>query len=147
MKLYIAHPISGLSGEEILEYYSTQKAALSQHFNVLYPMLGKEYLRNDPKLKAHGFEHPLSKNHAIVERDCWMVSNADIVLVDLLGAKNISIGCMMELAWAHMLRKHTVVVMEKDNVHAHAFVFECADVVFFTWVEAYNYLVEISKLF
>jgi hypothetical protein len=46
----------------------------------------------------------------------------------------------MELAVASYLRKHTVVAMEKDNPHAHCFVYEAADTCFKSSLEARDYL-------
>jgi hypothetical protein len=69
-----------------------------------------------------------------------MVKKVDIVLVDLSNIKNVSIGCCMELAWAQDNDKHTIVVMEKSNIHMHAFVLEAADIVFEQLEEALEYL-------
>lgn len=144
MNIYLAHPISGLSGAEILDYYSKMKEELCPlGFTVLSPMTGKEYLRNTPKYKAHGYDEPLITNHAIFERDLWMVSQADIVLVDLRETSQVSIGCVMELAIASYQRKHTIVVVPKDNIHQHAFVLEAADIVFDTMEEALKYLADL----
>jgi hypothetical protein len=46
----------------------------------------------------------------------------------------------MELAWASILGKHTVVSMQKENVHRHAFILEAADVIFETHEESMEYL-------
>jgi hypothetical protein len=109
-------------------------------FNVLHPMVGKAYMRNEIKFKAEGYGNPLSTNHVIKERDKWMVTMADIVYINLLGTKMASIGCIAELAWGDVLGKQTIVVMEKDNVHRHAFMLEMADIVFETEEEAMEYL-------
>lgn len=104
-------------------------------------MTGKSYLRNEIEFKAHGYaDNPPSTNHAIFERDKWMVSTCDIVFVDLIGTKSISIGCIMELAMGALLGKHTVVAMEEDNPHRHAFVLEAADIVYPNLVEALYYM-------
>jgi nucleoside 2-deoxyribosyltransferase len=107
-------------------------------------MTGKGYLRTELKLKAHGFDNPISTNHAIVKRDQWMIGQSDIVLVDLTGAERVSIGCMFELAWAMEKGKHTIVIMEKDNIHQHAFVIDSADIVFETPKDAMDYLEDLS---
>jgi nucleoside 2-deoxyribosyltransferase len=69
-----------------------------------------------------------------------MVRNCDIILTDLTGMTRNSIGCCMEMAWASLLGKHSIVVMEKENPHRHAFVLEAADIVFETLEEAIEYL-------
>jgi nucleoside 2-deoxyribosyltransferase len=41
------------------------------------------------------------------------------VLVNLLGAKTVSVGTVWELGVAYTLRKPVVLVMERDNPHNH----------------------------
>ena len=108
----------------------------------LHPMAGKGSLRCELEFKAHGYDNdPLTSNHAILQRDTWMVQQADIVFLNLANAKErVSIGCCMELALAYYLRKYTVVVLPKDNIHNHAFVLEASDVIFEEENEAIAYI-------
>jgi hypothetical protein len=146
MKIYLAHPISGMSGDEVFGYYEKAVNDLQGKYEILYPMLGKRYLRNEVKYRAEGYTNfPVSTNHAIKERDRWMVSTSDIVFVDFTGAKAISIGCCMELAWADLLGKHSIIVMDEDKFHNHAFVLDCADIIFNTYEEAIKYLNDLSN--
>lgn len=146
MKIYLAHPISGQSAEQVIGYYTSTIALLeAMNYDVLCPMTGKGYLRTEKKFKSQGYNNPVSTNHAIKERDQWMIGLADVVLIDLLGAKDVSIGCVMELAWGDMARKHTVVIMEADNPHRHAFVLECADIVFENYQDAAHYLHDLIR--
>lgn len=143
MKLYIAGKISGYSYEEIIEYFESTAKRLSK-YTVFHPLLGKDYLRNEISLKAEGYSNPESTNHAIIGRDRWMVRNCDVMLCNLAGCTHVSIGSVMELGWAEMLHKHIVTVMEKDNIHRHAFVLEASDIVFETLEEALVYLEKLS---
>jgi nucleoside 2-deoxyribosyltransferase len=146
VKIYLAHPITGLSPDEVFAYYDAITALLGREYEVLHPMLGKGHFRGAAgHFMSDGYQHPVSSNHAIVERDLWMVTQADVVLVDLTGTKRVSIGCTCELAWAHQLRRHTVVVMEAGNVHEHAFTFECADVLVGSLAAAVKYLREVRN--
>lgn len=143
MKIYCAHPISGLSGDEVINYYTNIHKVLKDiGYTVFQPMTAKGYFRPEKEFKACNYAngHPTSTNHAIKERDQWMVINSDIVLVDFTGAKEKSIGCVSELAWGDILHKQTIVVMDKNNVHQHAFTLEEADIVFETLDEALDYL-------
>jgi nucleoside 2-deoxyribosyltransferase len=147
MNIYLAHPINGLSGMEIFAYYEDASEQLREHYTILHPMLGKGYLRTEAELRSHGYDFPASTNKAIFGRDMWMVRMADIVLVDLAGAKAASLGCAIELAMAHALGKHTVLVLDQeDKIHNHAFILECADVVFGERNSAIQYLVEMAPL-
>lgn len=145
MIVYLARPISGGSYADVVSYFDSTKLKLRKiGFDALSPMTAKESLRTEIKLKAHGYDNvPTATNHAIVERDMWMLMMSDIVYCNLLGAKIVSIGSVMELGWAHMLRKHTIIVMEKDNIHQHAFVIEAGDIIFETEEEAIQYLKEL----
>jgi nucleoside 2-deoxyribosyltransferase len=145
LKIYLAHPISGLSFDEVVAYYMVTKQSLSLHYDVFYPMIGKGYLRTEKTLKAGGYQKPLSTNHAILGRDRWMVQTCDIVYVDFTGSEVASIGCVMELAFAKAYGKHVIAVIPETNVHNHAFVLECADVVFPTHEEAIEYLKTLSE--
>lgn len=142
MRLYMAHPITGLSGAEVLDYYDSLKAALSPYHTLLSPMTGKEALRTEPQCQATGYVTNLSNDHSIFQRDTWMVSQADIILVDFTGAQRVSIGCCMELAIGSFLNKHTVVVM--DDIHRHSFTLEAADVIFPTLDEAVEYIMKLK---
>jgi nucleoside 2-deoxyribosyltransferase len=147
MKIYLAGPISGKGYDEVVSKYQDKAAALEHAgYEVLCPMTGKQYLRNEIEFKSHGFDHPVSTNHAIFERDKWMVSNCDIVLADLSNSGDrVSIGTVMELAWASLLGKHTVVIIPEDNIHRHAFVLEASDIIFTTMDAAYSYLQDLAR--
>jgi len=148
MKIYTAGPISGQSYNQVMKRYQGQVNRLEEiGYDVICPMTGKMYLRNELDFKAHGYDqHPVSTNHAIKERDRWMVGSVDVVLVDFTECNEIvSIGSCMELAWADELKKHTIVVMDKDNIHQHCFILECADIVFPSMADAYRYLTDLVK--
>ena len=141
LSIYAVHPISGLSADEVFNYYErTQKILTDAGYDVFIPMFGKNNLRTEIKFKAMDYRSPLSTNHAIFNRDHFMVSKADIIYANFLGAKIVSIGSMFELAWGSHMDKQVVVVMEKENIHRHAFVLEAATIVFETESEAIEYL-------
>jgi len=146
MKIYLAGSISGCSYEEVTEKIKSKKERLEKAgYEIFSPMTGKNYLRTELVFRAEGYKNPPSTNHAIFERDKWMVNMVDIVLADLSGAKIASLGTAMELAWASLLGKYTVLVMEEDNIHRHAFILEAADIVFPTLEEAMLYLEKLAK--
>lgn len=143
MKIYFVHPITGLDYETVMKYYNDMRAVLSQYEH-LCPMVCKGYLAGDKSFRATGYANPISTNHAIVGRDCWMVHQSDIVYADFTGATKVSIGCVMELAWAMLLRKHVVIVMTKENPHYHSFVLEAANIVFESSEQAIDYLQRLA---
>lgn len=148
LTIYLARPISGQSYDDVMRYYNETTQVLQyEGYSVLHPMIGKGLLRTEKVLKKSGYENlPLSKNHAIFGRDRWMVGKADIVYANLVGATSVSIGTMMELAWASMLGKYTIVAMEDDNVHQHAFVLEAADLVLPAHADVRDYLRKLMEM-
>lgn len=142
----MVHPISGLTAEEVFKYYATNQRLLESFgYDVLTPMYGKKLLRCEKEFRAVDYTLPCTTNHAIFERDHWMVEQADILYANLSAAKQASIGSMMELAWGNHLHKHIVVTMPKDNIHRHAFVLEAASIVYETHDEAMDYLRQLAK--
>lgn len=146
MKIYIGGRISGLSYEDASNYFNTTKSNLEEMgYAVLSPMTAKNALRTEIKLKSTDYSNPVSTNHAIFERDKWCVEQSDIFYLNLLacGSNFVSMGGVTELAWASLRGKHTIVVMQKDNIHRHAFILEAADIVFETHEEAIDYLYKL----
>jgi nucleoside 2-deoxyribosyltransferase len=147
MKVYLALPISGRSYEDVVRDLREATIVLKNwDYKVLSPMTGKGYLRTEINFKSHGFDNPVSTNHAILSRDKWMVGQCDVFLCDLTYAtERVSIGAMMELAWANLLGKHTVVVMQSEgNIHKHAFPLEASDVIFETMIDAMDYMFKLA---
>ena len=147
MKIYCVKPISGESGDYVFKYYEIIRKTLSHiGYDVLTPLYGKSKLRTELEFKAHGYENdPLTTNHAIFGRDKFFVQQSDILFANFLGATRVSIGSIMEIAIGYMLGKQIVTVMEKDNIHQHAFVLEASTIVFEDYEESLRYLKEIQN--
>lgn len=64
----------------------------------------------------------LSTPRGLTERDRFDTLRSDIIFCNLLGAKQISAGSMIELGWADAHRIPVLVCMEEDNIHNHAMV-------------------------
>ena len=125
MKVYLAGPISGLTydgAEEWREYVTTM---LNQFGIEGYsPLRCKKFLRNHGVLtdKPDYAENILATPDCIMTRDHWDVQTSDDIFVNLLGATKVTIGTVMEIAWAYVYRKPTILVMEDFNVHDHAMI-------------------------
>ncbi len=143
-QIYLAGPIGGLAFDKVEAGYAEKARRLEKYYDVMVPIVAHDCLRGEDNLKTHGFVHPVVSDHAIIERDRWMVIGSELMLADLAHADRVSIGTMMELAWAHDHGLHTVTVMEPGNIHEHAFVFEASDVVFSDLEDALDYLISIA---
>ena len=142
LTVYTVGAISGLGYDECVRQFDVRIARLKEMgYDVLYPMLGKCYLRNETSMRAEGYpDEPLSCNHAIVKADFWRVDKADVLFVDLTNATDrVSIGSVAEMSRGYALGKLVVTVMQKENVHRHAFVIEMSSIIFETLDEAYAY--------
>ena len=146
--VYTGGAISGHAYDECVNQFNKRIDKLKQFgYNVLYPMLGKDYLRNELSLRAEGYLNPLSTNHAIVQTDFWRVDQCDIFYVDFTNAVDrVSIGSISEMSRAFVRNKLIITVMQKENIHRHAFVLEMSSIVFETTNEAEAYLEKYKEL-
>jgi len=125
--VYLSGPISGLSyaGATSWRKYATEQ---------LKPIVGLSPLRDcdgltEEQCLSHlGYpDKVLSTPKAIVTRDRFDCTRADVVLVNLKGATRVSIGTIIEIGWADAARIPIVLVMDDcDLVHEHAMVREMA---------------------
>jgi nucleoside 2-deoxyribosyltransferase len=126
-RVYLAGPITGCGYGECRDWRKGLIAQFRQYATVelLDPMRGKEYLATEPTIADCYDEHVLSSSRGIMTRDHWDTTRCDILLVNLLRAPKVSIGTVMELAWAWDNGIPTIVVMEKDgNLHDHSMIRE-----------------------
>lgn len=127
--VYLAGQISGLNYAGATEW---RDDVIRQFEEVgvkgLSPMRCKEYLAGmvdlDKNCVEYGAINCLSSPRGIMTRDRFDCTRCDVLLVNLLGADRVSIGTVMEIAWADLSRIPIVCVMEPGNVHEHAMVGE-----------------------
>lgn len=127
--VYLAGPISGCSYDEAVDWREGVIGALAgKRIKGLSPMRCKNYLEGmkdlDKNCIEYGAINCLSSPRGIMTRDRFDCTRCDVLLVNLLGAKKVSIGTVMEIAWADLSRIPIIVVMEPGNIHEHAMVSE-----------------------
>ncbi len=87
-------------------------------------MRGKEYLSLEQNISDE-YSTFLSSQKGITTRDRFDVTSCNIMLVNFLGAKKISIGTVIEYGWADVARKPIITVIEKEgNPHEHSMIRE-----------------------
>lgn len=126
-KVYLAGPITGLEYGESVDWRESAKDKLTEGGIRAYsPMRAKDYLDGVGPLESQYFDiSVMSSPRGIMTRDRWDATTCDVILVNLLGAKRVSIGTVMEIAWADLSRIPSVVAMEESgNVHEHAMITE-----------------------
>jgi len=127
--VYLAGPISGLDFEggagwrqEAMDFLRTHK------IDAFSPLRRKDYLKELDNISGSFQDWPLSTQRGIYARDRFDCHRVNLVLANLLqencgvdedGKAKVSIGTVMEIAWAAQNNTPTVLVMEKGNVHHH----------------------------
>lgn len=127
MKVYLAGPISGLTYDGATSWRDDiVKQLWERNVEGLTPMRGKAFLGKATKIADHykeeDYDDVSGTVAAINIRDHNDVYTCDALLVNLLGTKSVSIGTVMEIAWARAYNKPVVLVIEKDgtNLHEHS---------------------------
>lgn len=146
--VYLAGPISGLNFDGASEWRDAAIAKLLEHnIDGYSPLRCKAFLKDIEKLSCHGRDyesrHVFSSSRGIMTRDRFDATRCDVLLVNLVGAKAVSIGTVMEIAWADLKRTPVVCAMEEGNVHEHIMVNEAIGFRVPTLEEAINVTIGI----
>lgn len=123
--VYLSGPIAGLSYFGATNWRSMVRSMLAAHnIRCLDPMRGKEYLKGKEQLTAcddSDGTRLMSTPRAITTRDRFDCMRADVLLVNLLQAgslNRLSLGTIMEVAWADALRI-PIVCVRMDHTYNH----------------------------
>lgn len=126
-KVYLAGPISGTSYEECVDWREYVSNKFPDEIAGYSPMRGTKHLQAHKVLHGSYEEWPLSAQRGMFSRDYNDCTKADVVLVNLLGTKIVSIGTVMEIAWAYSARVPVVLAMETiGNIHNHPLLIEAS---------------------
>lgn len=124
--VYLAGPITGCSYKEAVDWREDFSRKLPANIHGMSPMRGKYYLESETEIKSLYNDSALSNARAITTRDFNDVKRADLLVVNMLGAERVSIGTVMEIAWAKAFNIPVLLVMEREgNIHEHAMISEC----------------------
>lgn len=142
-KVYLAGPISGLTWNETETWRDNFRRQL---LDVSPHIVGYSPLRDKDKEMlvgpiADSYEDTLfSSQRAIMSRDFFDVKTSDAIVANLSEAKTVSMGTVMEIAWAYQLRIPVIIICEPDNkVHDHSMIREAAN----WWVHDVNTALQV----
>lgn len=136
-KVYLAGPISGCSYAGCTSWRDDVAKMFPLNVECLSPMRAKEALRAVECLTSEQYGHHfLCSDKEVLGRDFNDCQNADVILVNFLGAAKPSIGTCMEIAWGYQLQKPVVLVMEPDNVHSHPMIRAASNFIYGSITEA-----------
>jgi len=120
MKVYLAGPITGYDYGTVTSWRDDVKDHLKEHGIQGYsPMRGKSYLSKEEMIADSYSDYTMSSITGINVRDYNDCKTSDAILVNLLGASKVSIGTVMEIAWARAFQIPVVIIMGKGNIHEH----------------------------
>jgi len=106
--VYLSGPIGGLTLEEATAWRYYVQEMLPSGIIALSPLRSSKVL-----------EHSGVDDKSINRSDHFDTMRSSVVLVNLLKAKQVSIGTVGEMAWAWDHHIPVVCAMEKDNIHEH----------------------------
>jgi hypothetical protein len=131
--VYLAGPISGETYAEATDWRIEFTQRFQRHIGdtdgvvCLDPMRGKAYLDVPDTIKDEYASTQMSSARGITVRDRFDTMRSDIVVMNLLGAKKVSIGSMIEAGWLDSKRIPLILVMEHEgNIHHHSMLREIA---------------------
>lgn len=153
IKVYLAGPMSGITprqqqqrDEECIDTIHDKLSTKKLEFKFFSPMRGKNSsLTSEGIYGPHNRESGEWLDRYIYERDRRDVENCDVIFVRLDGARTVSIGTVSEIAWAKLLRKLIVIVMEPGNPHEHTFILQSTPFIYPTLEEAVGELAVILQ--
>lgn len=123
-KIYLAGPIDGLHFNEAVSWRNSVKTQLEPEIDCFSPLRDKEFLAQAKKIEQ-SYWHPLASDRGIMSRDHNDCMKVDLIFCNLLGSLKISIGTVMEIAWAFAYRKPLVLAIEDhENLHDHPMIRE-----------------------
>lgn len=127
--VYLCGPITGLSYNQAR--YGWRKDfsdQLDKSITVLSPMRHEGHLAEVRKIKKGSYDgNVFSSSKGIRAKDKLDVQMADVVVACFLGAKEFSIGSVMEIGWADWAGKQILLIMEdKGNIHDRFFMADAA---------------------
>ena len=131
--VYLAGPITGCTWDEATDWREeVRNQLLRSGIKAVSPLRAKVYLRECGPIKDHhddidtGAFTNMSTSRGITTRDRFDCTNCGVLFVNLLDTKKVSIGTVIEIAWADANRIPIVLVMEKTgNLHDHSMINEC----------------------
>lgn len=125
-RVYLAGPITGMTLDQSEDWRTYVRKKLPPNVVGLSPLRGKEHLKRQGAIKDCYEDNPLTSAKGITTRDRWDATRCDCLFVNFLEATVVSIGTVMEVAWADAARKPIVVAMKEGNVHWHAMIRQSA---------------------
>jgi nucleoside 2-deoxyribosyltransferase len=119
--------MSGMTVQEAQSWRNYITSNLPKEFKILSPLRGQVPLKEDRTIESSYCNSLFCSQRAITSRDRNDIMQSDVMILNLLGAKRVSIGSIFEAGWADMRRIPIILIMEKSgNVNDHPILREVA---------------------
>lgn len=129
-RCYLAGPISGVGWKAAASWRRLAAERLAQYgIEAIDPLRHTEMLSGEKALKSAYPEWLWTQERAIVHRSFYDVRRSQVVLANVLGARERSVGTIAEVAVAYEHHIPVVLVVEEGNPHGHPFLLELVTVV------------------
>ena len=102
--VYLSGPMGGCTHDEMRAW----RLYTAEQLNT------RNVLCTDPTRSMLPDHTPLETERWINRRDFFDCTNASVILVNLVGMKTLSIGTIMEVAWAYQKQIPVIVVCDED---------------------------------
>lgn len=123
--VYLAGPITGLTYCGATSWRDYVIDNLPEHLVGMSPLRAKSYLKDEQQIEGSYDETILSSQRGLFARDFFDCNRCDALFVNLRFTEVVSIGTVMEIAWAYQNRIPVVLVMgEEDEIHNHPMIRE-----------------------
>jgi len=124
--VYLMGPVLGTKYEECNGWRESAKEELAKYdIQGISPLRHKDLTDTSGLMSDLGGGNMMTTQSGIVTRDRYDVTHCNLGLANLLGAKKISLGTMVEYGWLDMRRIPIITIMEKEgNPHDHTFIRE-----------------------
>lgn len=144
-RVYLCGPITGLHFDEAKDWRDSSSEFVQRlvalGWKPLSPMRNKEKFRTSEPLSAF-----FDEGADAVHQDLVDIDNSQVVIVNVLGAKRVSLGSMAEMGYAYARGVPIILVSEgEENVHHHVFPQYMATIVVDNLVDALEELVTYPR--
>lgn len=116
--VYLAGPITGCTYDECVGWRKDFSRLMPPSIECYSPMRGKHPLKEKGVIEGSYPDNLFTNEVGIMKRDFWDCTRAAVILVNLKDTPKVSIGTVMELAWAYQAGIPVVAVLaEDDDIH------------------------------
>ena len=127
--VYLVGPVTGELYTKANDWRRYASDRFPEWLVPISPLRGQQYLKDVGPMAENYAGQALSTPQGIRAKGMNDVNTCDGILVNFLKAPRVSIGSVMEIAWAYWLRKPIVIVMEPDNLHQHVCIKDAASAI------------------